>query len=123
MVDWIACKICDSKTASILGIQILKQYEGRIQSCSNCGFQFVENPTWLADSFKSSLNQFDVGSADRSLIVAGFVRSIFSRKKASEVKVLDFGGGDGFGEFLLDARDFFFGFFYFGKIYSLYNYI
>jgi hypothetical protein len=95
MADGITCKICNSKTASILDIQILKQYEGRIRSCPNCGFQFVENPTWLADSFKSSLNQFDVGSADRSLIVAGFVRSIFSRKKASAVKVLDFGGGDG----------------------------
>jgi hypothetical protein len=43
----------------------------------------------------SSLNHFDVGSADRSLIVAGFVRSLFSRKQASRVKVLDFGGGDG----------------------------
>jgi hypothetical protein len=95
MVDWIACKICHSNTASILGLQILKQYEGMIRSCSNCGFQFVENPTWLAESFKSSLNQFDVGSADRSLIVSGFVRSVFSRRKASAVKVLDFGGGDG----------------------------
>ena len=95
MVDWIACKICDSKTSSILGIQILKQFEGRIRSCSNCGFQFVQDPPWLVDSFKTSLNQFDVGSADRSLIVAGFVRSIFSRKKASAVKILDFGGGDG----------------------------
>ena len=95
MVDWIACKICDSKTTSILSIQILKQYEGRIRSCSNCGFQFVEDPYWLADTFNISLNQFDVGSADRSLIVAGFVRSIFSRKKASAVKILDFGGGDG----------------------------
>ena len=55
----------------------------------------MEDPHWLVDSFKTSLNQFDVGSADRSLIVAGFVRSIFSRKKASAVKVLDFGGGDG----------------------------
>jgi len=95
MVDGITCKICNSETVSILDIKILKQYEGRVRSCSNCGFEFVEDPYWLPDSFKTSLNQFDVGSADRSLIIAGFVRSLFRRSKASAIKVLDFGGGDG----------------------------
>jgi hypothetical protein len=95
MVDQTVCKICNAKTSELFDFLLLQQHLAKLRQCSNCGFEFIENPIWLADSFLSSLNQFDVGSADRSLIVAGFVRSLFSRKQASRVKVLDFGGGDG----------------------------
>jgi hypothetical protein len=95
MDDSVNCPVCGGAGDSETQYEVLDGNIARLMVCSNCKFLFVDNPHWLAGSFAQNLNRFDVGSADRSLIVAGFVRSIFSRKKASAVKVLDFGGGDG----------------------------
>jgi hypothetical protein len=56
---------------------------------------FVSNPFWLESSFGTELNSHDVGSADRSLLVAGFVRSILPSLRLRRLALLDFGGGDG----------------------------
>jgi hypothetical protein len=64
--------------------------------CRNCSFTFVADPHWLEASFSSVLHQFDVGSADRSLLVAQFVRGVLGRRgRRASWKVLDVGGGDG----------------------------
>ena len=95
MDDSVNCPVCGGAGDSETQYEVLDGNIARLLVCSNCKFLFVDNPHWLAGSFTQNLNRFDVGSADRSLIIAGFVRSIFSRRKASGVKVLDFGGGDG----------------------------
>jgi hypothetical protein len=91
----VNCPVCGGAGDNETQYELLGGNIARLMVCSNCKFLFVDNPHWLEGSFTQNLNRFDVGSADRSLIVAGFVRSVFSRKKASAVKVLDFGGGDG----------------------------
>jgi hypothetical protein len=93
--DKTFCVVCSRETLPIFEFEIFNGSLAYLRQCLNCRFIFVDNPHWLAGSFTQNLNRFDVGSADRSLIIAGFVRSIFSRRKAFGVKVLDFGGGDG----------------------------
>ena len=95
MNQQVNCPLCGGTGEGEIQYEVPGGNIARLMVCSNCKFLFVDNPRWLAGSFAQNLNQFDVGSADRSLIVAGFVRSLFSRKQASRVKVLDFGGGDG----------------------------
>ena len=95
MSQRVNCPVCGSPSNSESTYEVLGSYLARLQICTTCRFHFVEDPQWLHGSFSQNLNRFDVGSADRSLIVAGFVRSMFSRRRASKVKVLDFGGGDG----------------------------
>jgi len=56
---------------------------------------FIANPHWIGSSFTSHLNSYDVGSADRSLVVAGFVRSLMRARSLKASHLLDFGGGDG----------------------------
>lgn len=89
------CAVCGKSGLPLLEFDISNLIRASVRKCSRCHFIYVVNPYWLAGSFSQNLNRFDVGSADRSLIVAGFVRSIFKRREASKVKVLDFGGGDG----------------------------
>ena len=64
--------------------------------CAECSFQFVAEPRWLADTFSSQLHRMDVGSVDRSSLVAQFVLGLMTIGRARRRwRVLDIGGGDG----------------------------
>ena len=89
------CPVCGAEPDQILTYDVLGGRTARLMACGTCAFCFVADPTWLRDSFTSQLNTLDVGSADRSLLVAAFVRGLLGRKRRQRWKVLDFGGGDG----------------------------
>ncbi len=70
--------------------------QAQLCGCQSCGFIFVNEPVWLPGSFSTELNRLDVGSADRSLLVASFIRGMLARRSSrSSWTVLDVGGGDG----------------------------
>jgi Methyltransferase domain len=92
----IPCPICDAASHLAHEYRVLSNRTARLFECSSCGFGFVADPAWLAESFTSQLSRMDVGSADRSLLVAQFVRGLLTgSRKRRKWKVLDFGGGDG----------------------------
>jgi hypothetical protein len=67
-----------------------------LRRCSACSFSFVDEPVWLAGSFSSNLNRMDVGSVDRSLLVADFVHGLVGRiSPRRSWSMVDIGGGDG----------------------------
>lgn len=83
-------------TSNFLSYEVAGGHQANLHRCGTCSFLFVANPVWLSGSFASELNRMDVGSVDRSLLVASFVRGILGRRTTrSNWTVLDVGGGDG----------------------------
>lgn len=79
-----------------LQFQVLSRLDAELRECGSCGFIFVADPRWLEGSFSSHLNRLDVGSVDRTLLVAQFVRGLMGPSPHRRGwNVLDFGGGDG----------------------------
>jgi hypothetical protein len=89
------CNICGSFARPTLSYRVRASEVAELNECDRCGFHFIADPVWLEGSFGEKLNRFDVGSADRSLMIATFVRSLVRRRSLSTTTVLDFGGGDG----------------------------
>ena len=90
------CPICGSTTSEILSYDLEGGKRANLVKCASCRFTFVSEPFWLAASFSSALNRMDVGSVDRSLLVADFVHGLLGRRSPrASWSVLDIGGGDG----------------------------
>ena len=90
------CALCGALGSSRLRYYVLAKHEVNLCECLSCGFVFVADPHWLAESFGSELNRLDVGSVDRTLLVSQFVRGLLGMSPARRGwTVLDFGGGDG----------------------------
>jgi Methyltransferase domain len=93
----ITCPVCGAAPgAPVLRTTVLDRFDAALFECVSCRFVFVGDPHWLAGSFESRLNAMDVGSVDRSLLVASYVRGLIgmSRSRRSWT-ILDVGGGDG----------------------------
>jgi len=90
------CPLCGSVASACLSYEVAGSHRAELQRCGSCSFLFVADPFWLSESFASELNRMDVGSVDRSLLVASFVRGVLGRRtERSSWTVLDVGGGDG----------------------------
>ncbi|MBI4883347.1 MAG: methyltransferase domain-containing protein [Actinobacteria bacterium] len=98
------CPLCRSAASEIFSFDVAAAvasdvpggYRASLSRCPTCSFLFVADPVWLEGSFSSELNRLDVGSVDRSLLVASFVRGLLGRRsRRSSWSVLDVGGGDG----------------------------
>ncbi len=88
--------MCGRATSGLLTFGVAGGNLAEMLQCTACDFMFVTNPVWLEGSFSSELNRLDVGSADRSLLVASFVRGMLGRwSSRSSWSVIDIGGGDG----------------------------
>ena len=89
------CLICDSQRELLFEIRVLGKYQAEYCRCTNCHFVSCVNPFWLQESFTSNLNDLDIGSVDRCLIVADFVESYIRSVKIRTARFLDWGGGYG----------------------------
>ena len=91
----VKCTICSGQTSEVMSYEVTGGYLARLVRCDRCTMTFIANPEWLEASFSNELNSHDVGSADRSILVAGFVRSLLRSRSLGRACLLDFGGGDG----------------------------
>ena len=90
------CPLCGLSAACLFSFPVLERLEAELGECRSCGFIFVVDPHWLEGSFSSHLNRLDVGSVDRTLLVAQFVRGLLGASPHRRGwTLLDFGGGDG----------------------------
>ena len=90
------CPICGGSAEILREITILGEYAAFLRRCAGCEFCFLADPEWLESSFAAHLHQMDVGSVDRSGLMAQFLLGFLgaSRRRRSW-RVLDIGGGDG----------------------------
>ncbi len=87
--------ICNEQADQVLNYMISGGQQATLVQCKRCRYLFVQNPTWVEGSFESDLNRFDLGSVDRSIIVADFIESLTRSSKSKSLSFLDWGGGYG----------------------------
>jgi 2-polyprenyl-3-methyl-5-hydroxy-6-metoxy-1,4-benzoquinol methylase len=61
------CSICTASTVEYAQAIIRNKYEARFLRCTLCDFIFIENPTWLAESYAEPIDQSDTGYVWRNL--------------------------------------------------------
>ena len=89
------CAVCSGNTKFLFSYKVRGEHQASLRECVTCHFAFIVNPHWLADSFSSELNDLDIGSVDRCLILADFVEVLIRSQKWSKSRFLDWGGGYG----------------------------
>jgi hypothetical protein len=89
------CVICSESTEFLFGYQVRGEHQALLFECLACHFTYIANPHWLEDSFSSDLNDLDIGSVDRCLVLADFVEVLIQSMKLSKLRFLDWGGGYG----------------------------
>lgn len=90
------CRICSGETLPLLNFEVCGAYDADLIRCSVCGFSFISDPWWLESTFEDRLHRMDVGSLERSLYVARFLKGVSVLiKRWKDQPMLDFGAGDG----------------------------
>ena len=89
------CAVCSGSTKFLFSYEVRGEHQASLHECLNCRFTYIANPHWLDDSFSSELNDLDIGSVDRCLVLADFVEVLIRSMKSSKSRFLDWGGGYG----------------------------
>jgi hypothetical protein len=97
------CNICNSVTTEHARVLIRQKYEARMLRCSNCGFIFIENPTWLAEAYAEPINRQDTGYVMRNLLARDSMRMAIESNLNPLGKFLDYAAG--YGLFVRLMRD------------------
>lgn len=104
------CKICGKESKEIFQETILKKYLVTYFQCKNCGFVQTEDPFWLPESYKESMNLGDTGQVKRNFINAIKVKYLINNVLNPNGHFLDYAGG--YGLFTRTMRDFGYSFFW-----------
>ncbi len=64
------CKVCTSETRLVFKHQVLDQFEATYYACSNCGYLFIDNPTWLDLAYSDAIASTDTGLVARNLDIS-----------------------------------------------------
>ena len=106
----VTCKICGTQTQEAFSATVLERYTVAYYSCPNCEYLCTEEPYWLDEAYKRSINIVDTGILDRNLyfskIVSVLLYFFFPKKGA----YLDYAGG--YGIFTRLMRDIGFDFYW-----------
>lgn len=93
--DAIKCRICNNNSKYVFTETLLNKYKVKYFCCNNCGFLQTEEPYWLEESYKESINRTDTGILARNIylskIIALFIYFFFDK----DSKFLDYAGGYG----------------------------
>lgn len=104
------CKICNNKTQVIFNRKMLNKYDVNFHWCTSCGFIQTDEPFWIEEAYKNSINIEDTGLVARNFLFAKRTSTIlfflFQRQKS----FLDFAGG--YGLFVRLMRDYGFDFYW-----------
>ncbi|MEI6315597.1 MAG: class I SAM-dependent methyltransferase [Syntrophus sp. (in: bacteria)] len=89
------CRICKEKTKDFWHATILGKYDAIYKLCLSCGFIYVENPFWLAESYESAITSTDIGIVSRIEVNSQQTKSIIELFFDHTAKFLDYGAGYG----------------------------
>jgi hypothetical protein len=98
-----SCSICSGVTAEYAKALVRKKYAARFLRCSNCGFIFVENPTWLAEAYAEPIDPSDTGYVWRNLWARDKMRECIETHLNPNGMFLDYAAG--YGMFVRLMRD------------------
>ena len=89
------CKICNTPAAAVFKSKLLLKYDVKYFQCSKCDYLFTEEPYWIEEAYKTSINSSDTGIIERNIyyskIISGLLFFIFGKN----FKYLDYAGGTG----------------------------
>ena len=104
------CRVCIKTVEAIFSTVLLQKHSAQFFKCSQCGYVQTEEPYWLEEAYKASINDSDTGMMIRSFwhrnIAATLIYFLFDKNS----KFLDYGGG--YGVFVRLMRDVGFDFFW-----------
>jgi hypothetical protein len=100
------CKVCAAATEDFGQLEILARYRAHYRRCVQCGFVFVDNPTWLEVAYQYPIALSDTGIVVRNLRLASLLATLFSTSLTQARRFLDFGGGAGLFVRLMRDRGF-----------------
>jgi hypothetical protein len=104
------CKICNSKTQQVFKSKILKKYNVNYFKCSNCGYLFTEEPSWLQEAYSRSINLSDTGILQRNIYFSKILSILIYFNFNKDALFLDYAGG--YGIFTRLMRDIGFDFYW-----------
>lgn len=97
------CRVCKMKVEAIFSTVLLQKHPTQYFQCLDCGYVQTEEPYWLEEAYKTSINDSDTGIIMRNLwhrnIASTLIYFLFNRQG----KFLDYGGG--YGVFVRLMRD------------------
>ncbi len=94
-MTYTQCKICKSRSRQIFNAKILQKYLVKYYFCEHCGFLQTEEPYWLDEAYKQSINLSDTGIIKRNLNFAKLTTLIIFFFYNKNKRFLDFAGGHG----------------------------
>ena len=97
------CKICKYIAEQFTTAKIMDKYQINYFKCPHCGFIQTEEPIWLEEAYKESINITDTGILKRNQVLANFSTIIISLFFNKKNKFLDYAGG--YGIFTRMMRD------------------
>lgn len=109
------CKICKNKTEKIFATKIVNKYNIDYFHCRNCHFIQTEEPHWLEEVYKESINTTDVGYIGRNIYYSEKITILLYLLFGKKGKFLDYAAG--YGVFVRIMRDIGFDF-YWDDIYT-----
>ncbi len=104
------CKICDTTSEKIFKVKIMNKYDVSYFNCANCGFIQTEEPYWLNEAYKVSINLTDVGLLSRNFYFSKLTATILYYVFGKNTVCLDYAGG--YGVFVRLMRDIGFDFYW-----------
>jgi hypothetical protein len=97
------CNICGGQTAEYARATVRHKYKAVFQKCSNCGFMFVADPSWLAEAYAEPINRADTGYVARNLWAREQTRQCIESQLNPDATFLDYAAG--YGLFVRLMRD------------------
>jgi hypothetical protein len=97
------CRICRSESEYAFKATVLNKYPVSYYHCSKCGFLQTEDPFWLKEAYKESINVSDTGLLTRNIELSKVTASIIYFIFQKDAKFIDYAGG--FGAFTRLMRD------------------
>ncbi len=89
------CKICQTPAQKAKTLVVRHAYSADYYLCPNCGFMFVDNPTWLAKAYEEPINLSDTGYVLRNVYLSRKTLVLFYFLFGTKGNFLDFAGGYG----------------------------
>jgi hypothetical protein len=89
------CRICNSETTEQFSAIVLSKHTVRYFLCNRCFFLQTEEPYWLDEAYRNSINNSDTGVVARSIFFSKIVTSLICLRLERDGRFLDYGGGYG----------------------------
>ena len=97
------CRICKKPVEVVFSAVLLQKYSTQYFKCSQCGYVQTEDPHWLEEAYKSSINDSDTGMIMRNLWLRNVATTLIYFFFDNKGPFLDYGSG--YGLFVRLMRD------------------